>query len=519
MPQPHDTDLAEMPIVSGARLGRLLQTLASQPLTALQVLLFYLAALGLYVLPLILDNVLFIDDNLREMQAATWWKPEGRPLGDYLFNAVSFTPGTPDFFPLSMLLAILVMAVALAHLAFHWFRRPTLSHCLVLLPLWYNPFYLQELSYQYECLTLSLGVALVVLAISFSLRAAGWQVLVRGAMLAAAMSLDQLPLNVFVGLACVDLLRQTTIPATFRALLWQPLQHLAVLLAGGVFYYLTAYQLLMNDRGGVIWPSLQEWGVRLGALAGKVGLFITPANGWVFALLALCALAGLGLTLATALRTPVRAGLKAAYLAITALATVGAVLAVGGLLLVLYDFGNNSDARTLVGVAPLLVALLLLAHGFIARLAVRWTLVLALPLAVFLSFAYVYGQYLREQNELQQFVRTLVVTDIFNHPQVSQASSISLLEDNNNDINNVFARVCVQRMLPALRFIAANDYQFLPEQLRKWGVTTLADESVDLATLGAPVVSRPFYGLYVVGDKAYIRFAARVSQPECPALE
>ena len=508
------------PIVHGARIGRLLTALANLPMRPVQVLVFYLGALGVYALPLILNNILFIDDNLREMQAATWWKPEGRPLGDYVFNGVALTPGTPDFFPLSMLLAIVVMAVALTHLAFFWFKRPVLTQCLILLPLWFNPFYLQELSYQYECLTLSLGVALAVLAMSFTLRTPWLQILVRGVMLACAASLDQLPVNVFVGLVCVDVLRQPSIPTTLRGLLARPFNHAVVLIVGGALYYVTSYQMLQNDRGGLVMPSFAEWGERIGLLASKVGLFITPGNAVPFGVLALCALAGLVITAATALRAPVSIGLKVGYVCLLAVAVVGVVLAVGGLLLFLYDLTSNADARVLVGVGPLLVALFLLAHRFFERVAVRWAALLVIPLGIFLSFAYVYGQYARQKNETELFVRTLVVSDIFNHDGVSQARGLYILEDSNNDINNVFARVCVQRMLPALRYVAINDYMFLPEQLKKWGVTNIADgDPPQLPALTDPVVSRPFYDLYVVNDYAYLRFKARVAEPSCPSLE
>ncbi|WAH55232.1 glucosyltransferase domain-containing protein [Pseudomonas silvicola] len=507
------------PILGIVRARRLVQALTAQPLTARQVLVFYLLALGLYALPLILNNVLFIDDNLREMQAATWWRTEGRVLGDYLFNVVSFTPGTPDFFPLSMLLAIGCMAVALTHLAHHWFKRPLFSQCLILLPLWYNPFFLQELSYQYECLTLSLGVALVILAMSLEMRRGWLQVLARAVLLAAALSLDQLPLNVYVGLVCVDVLRQGTVAPTWRGLLKVPSNALATLLLGGMLYYLSAYQLLTDDRGGVILPNLGQWQARIALLAAHVGLFITPANGLIFAGLAGCALAGWLITVRVALRSPVGAGLKVGYLCLTCAATAGVVLAVGGLLLFLFDMAANAEARVLVGVAPLLVALLLLAHRFIQALRPGWTLLLVLPLATFLSFAYVYGQYMRQKNELELFVRTLVVADLFNHEALASAKGIYVMEDSNNDINNVFARVCVQRMLPALRYIAVNDYQFLPEQLTKWGVANMAgDAPAQVPDLGEPLVKRPFYALYRAGEYGYIRFTARQLGLPCPSL-
>lgn len=91
--------------------------------------------------------------------------------------------------------------------------------------------------------------------------------------------------------------------------------------------------------------------------------------------------------------------------------------------------------------------------------------------------------------------------------------------DDNNDINNAFARVCLHKMLPAIDYIAANGYLLMSEQLAKWGITDRVDSPVPLPALGEPVVRRPFYEIHVVDDHAYIRFLARVARPACPSLE
>ncbi|MGC1330400.1 hypothetical protein [Pseudomonas sp.] len=65
--------------------------------------------------------------------------------------------------------------------------------------------------------------------------------------------------------------------------------------------------------------------------------------------------------------------------------------------------------------------------------------------------------------------------------------------DDNNDINNAFARVCLHKMLPAIDYIAANGYLLMSEQLAKWGITDRVDSPVPLPALGEPVVRRPFY--------------------------
>ncbi len=93
------------------------------------------------------------------------------------------------------------------------------------------------------------------------------------------------------------------------------------------------------------------------------------------------------------------------------------------------------------------------------------------------------------------------------------------IDDNLREMQAAFARTCVQRRLPALRYLAANDYPFLPEQLRKSGVGNFGGGPPSVPSLGEPVVARPFYVIYRVGEDAYIRFIARQTTLECPSLD
>jgi hypothetical protein len=95
------------------------------------------------------------------------WAEQGRLFAELFYNALTFSNAAPNIFPLPLLIATVAMASALTSLTFHYFRQPTVARCLVLLPLWYNPFFLQNLSYQYDGPIMVLSVVAVIYAITF----------------------------------------------------------------------------------------------------------------------------------------------------------------------------------------------------------------------------------------------------------------------------------------------------------------------------------------------------------------
>lgn len=71
-----------------------------------QVALFFLLATALYVLPLILADFPYIDDNWRTLAAGNAWAGQGRLFADWFYQALTFTGAAPNIFPLPLLLAV-----------------------------------------------------------------------------------------------------------------------------------------------------------------------------------------------------------------------------------------------------------------------------------------------------------------------------------------------------------------------------------------------------------------------------
>jgi hypothetical protein len=413
--------------------------LLDRALSPAQARWFFLLALLAFVLPFILADYRYVDDNWRaQLDVQSTWRHEGRLLVELFYRALTFSGLSIDVFPLPLLLACAAMAWALAALVRHYYAAPRLGQCLVVLPLWYSPLYLGNLTYQYDGPTMTLSLAAVIYAVIYRHRSWPLAVLLPGCLLAVALALYQVTVNVFIGLCCVELIRATRerLPG---GRVWALVgRQLGQLLIGVLLYYLSAYQLMLGDRQGMLTPDasgLGELALRLGVIVHSIGLFVTAGNGWMWAAVALLAALGyvwIGLRLLFG-RGLVALGSLLPYLA----AVPVLALSVGGMILPFADF--TLEARTLMGFSPVLLALFYLAHFSLTRLRPRLEWLLAIPLLCMLSLSFVYGRVLQAQKTLE----TMIYHDL--HHDLTSAPEL-------RDLGRFYwsSTQCVGTWLPAL---------------------------------------------------------------------
>jgi hypothetical protein len=467
-----------------------------------QVLLFFLLASGLYVLPLILADFSYIDDNWRALAAGNAWADYGRLFADWLYQALTFTGAAPDIFPLPLLLATVAMSLALTRLTFHYFAEPTLASCLVPLPLWYNPFLLQNLSYQYDGPSMALSLVAMICAITFhgSTRVQRW--LVPAVLIALGVGLYQISINVFLGLCCVELLR-----VLHRRVSWPEIWHLlggklAQLGLGVAIYSVTAYpfmaasrQAQLLDRAGH--PLLQVI-TNLGRVLEKTALLFHGGYLWVFVALMLCALLGLA-----RLGRPERRA-SVALISLAALAVL--VLLVPGITLLFRDF--NEGARTLMGFGVLLVFLFFLARLALAPYHRLLPLLLMIPLLATLSLSFAYGRVLNMQKTFATAALYSLGHDIAAHRELREAKRIYL--SINYSERWLASAEGSFRQLPVLRYLLNIDYYVLAENLPSVGITNVVAErerrnATHVGYLGYPaLVESLYYRIYLLGDYGFI---------------
>ncbi|PMY47646.1 MULTISPECIES: glucosyltransferase domain-containing protein [Pseudomonas] len=474
-----------------------------------QVWLFFLFATLLYVLPLILADFPYIDDNWRSLSAGTAWTEQGRLFAELFYNVLTFSGAAPNIFPLPLLIATVAMAAALTSLTFHYYPQPTAACCLVLLPLWYNPFFLQNLSYQYDGPAMALSLVAVIYAITYRNPYRVLQWLVPALLVALAIGLYQISINVFLGLCCLEVIRgandKATWPRWWEMIGWK----IAQAALGWMIYCITAYPFMEQTRTLLLnWSAqpLLQLQVNIGRVLEKVVLLFHGGFAWVFAVLALCALAGcvrLGMNL---FKRP-DSGLKKVVMALVCLLTLPLViLLVSGIALFFRDF--NEGARTLMGFAMLLVLLFYLSHLALARLHERLPLLLMVPLLAMLSLSFAYGRVLTMQKTLVASALSSLERDITSHQQLREAKRIYMSVTYSD--HWLLAASGSFKQMPVLHYLLNIDFFMLAENLPKVGITNVvAERGRRNATLVGyqgypPLVDSRYYRIYLLGDYGFI---------------
>lgn len=487
-------------------------------LTGRQVGLMFLFATLIYILPLILADFPYIDDNWRALAAGTGWAQEGRLFAQWFYNLLTFSGAAPNIFPLPLLIATLAISWALTRLTFHYFPEPTFAHCLVLLPLWYNPFFLQNLSYQYDGPTMALSLVAVIYAITFQSPSRVQQLLIPAVLIALAIGLYQVSFNVFLGLCCLELLRgaydKLAWPAWWRLIGCKVVQ---VGLAGSI-YSVTAYAFMSQNRTSLLnWAAapLLQIETNAGRVLEKIVLLFHGGFAWVFAALLLCSIAG---AICVGQRVMERAdtGLKKTILGLLCLLLLPVLLMlVPGASLLFRDF--NEGARTLMGFAVVLVLLFYLSHLVLASVHGKLPLLLLVPLLAMLSLSFAYGRVLTLQKTFATNALSALSADIASRPALREAKRI-YMSVTYSDHWLVGAAGSFKQM-PVLHYLLNTDFYLLAENLPKAGITNVVREKErrNATRVGyqgyPPLVDSLFYRIYLLGDYGFIvmKEPARIS--------
>lgn len=470
---------------------------------------FFLFSTFLYVLPLILADYPYIDDNWRSLSAGMAWAEQGRLFAQLFYNALTFSHAAPNIFPLPLLIATLAMASALTSLTFHYFPRPTIASCLVVLPLWYNPFFLQNLSYQYDGPTTTLSLVAVIHAITFRHPWRSVQWLVPAFLIALALGLYQISLNVFLGLCCLELLRAAndkTSPMPWRDLLgWKAAQ----VILGGFIYSISAYPFMGSNRTLLLnWAAdpLLQIQINIGRVLEKVVLLFHGGWLWVFGGLLLLAIAG-AVQVSGRVAARQDSGPKRLLIGLVCLLTVPVVaLLVSGVALFFRDF--NEGARTLMGFAVLLVLLFYLSHLALASIHERLPLLLIIPLLAMLSLSFAYGRVLTMQKTLASTALASLSYDIASRQALREARRIYLAVSYSDYW--LLAAAGSFKQMPVLHYLLNIDFYMLAENLPKVGITNVVAEqerrnATRVGYQGYPaLVDSQYYRIYLVGDYGFI---------------
>lgn len=130
---------------------------------------FFLLGMSIaYAFPIMISNRLYIDDLTRSLYGNTGWSSDGRPLASLIMKLINVGGPLLNLAPLIQLLSLIILALALTCYAKYNFKEvvkggPVLFTCS-LFGVIGNPFFIENLSYKYDSLSMSMSIAILFFA-------------------------------------------------------------------------------------------------------------------------------------------------------------------------------------------------------------------------------------------------------------------------------------------------------------------------------------------------------------------
>ena len=110
----------------------------------------------IYVLPLIIANVSYIDDMGRSIDGYGWIR-DGRLLADYVVKGITFGNGIVTVFPFSLILSAVIYAVSGVVISSVLFEIDSKLKRLSSFVFISSPFLLENMAYKFDALPMSLA--------------------------------------------------------------------------------------------------------------------------------------------------------------------------------------------------------------------------------------------------------------------------------------------------------------------------------------------------------------------------
>lgn len=162
----------------------------------------YIAGL-VYILPIIIAGRMFNDDIGRATEGYTKWGVNGRPLSDWIMEGLSFGFPISNLSPFTIIIALLITVLCGALLAEHFGVEDKAKRNILAFSFIISPFYLENLSYQFDSLPMALSLLFASLAFTIQGKfrpLAGCAV--GTVLLIGTMCLYQPSINVYIILVC-----------------------------------------------------------------------------------------------------------------------------------------------------------------------------------------------------------------------------------------------------------------------------------------------------------------------------
>ncbi|TCV93386.1 glucosyltransferase GtrII-like protein [Luteibacter rhizovicinus] len=394
---------------------------ADRPNGDVRVFFYLLSLYFLIIIPILRANRYFNDDLKRALIGRTGWDSNGRPLTTLLMKLLqSYDRALVDISPLTQIGAIAVLAWVGVLIARRYAIRSPWMAALVAFPLGAQPFFLENLSYKFDALSMGLAIyfaLLPIVALKDHRRGWWWGVLA----IFASLNFYQPAINVYLIFVLLDLVVSQLHGMTPRLLLRQ---FLSRALQAGVS--MLVYQLIVgiHINGWVKIKSEKIHGFHdLPVLKTNLVDFYTYVAkcfneqwwmyfGPVLVLLAFFPVA-IGLRYMARVRSTHPVWVGPTLLVTSFLLPLAVLVCVPGPMLLLLR--PETEPRVFMGVGAVLVAGLIVMQAAMAqwRRSDKWAMAVACMLALGMcSFASAYGNALGEQKNYEDRIGARLADDL-----------------------------------------------------------------------------------------------------------
>ncbi|HFD2067895.1 glucosyltransferase domain-containing protein [Serratia marcescens] len=371
-----------------------------------------------YTFPLLISDGYYIDDLGRSIHGFAHWTANGRPAADMIMILLNAGMPLTDTSPLPQLMAVMVFIVVGRHVGKTFFDGNTLLSALAALSLIASPYLLENLSYRFDALTMSLSIALAIFSATLQTRyAAAIEISFKTALLILVLSLYQASINIYLAFTVILLVHQARENLAPKVIFSTLLKSLAALALGVLIY---SKLIVRKTISGSYSIEHSEATFDIHTLfanftaynAQALGLFKNAGFLYLFALYLALIVIAVGII---AVRY-----LKNNGAGIATLAIAGAILASPPLLLLstsgvlLFLKMPVLSPRVLVGFVSVIFFIL---YGVASLFAKRYRSaapLLVLPLFMLLtSLAYSYSAALQKQRDLETYLARRIAEDLY----------------------------------------------------------------------------------------------------------
>ncbi|PSS49949.1 hypothetical protein C6560_09515 [Enterobacter sp. FS01] len=157
---------------------------------------------ALYILPLIITNSQYYDDIGRSVYGYFSWGIDGRPLSDVVFMALDIGSPATDIAPYPQIAAVMLLST-LCYLIHRYLNPEHRFGWLVFTPIFMSPFFVQNLAFRFDSITMALSVVSAITPLMF-IRSGGYKSFLCSLVgVLISLCFYQASLSIFVGMVCL----------------------------------------------------------------------------------------------------------------------------------------------------------------------------------------------------------------------------------------------------------------------------------------------------------------------------